>query len=102
MPSVWIEEGCINCGACEPVCPNKAISAGEQLYVIEPSRCTECVGFHFEEQCAKVCPVDSCLPDPDREEAEAALLTRAKRLHPDQVFGPDAPSRFKRQGRAKT
>jgi ferredoxin len=65
-----IVDDCINCGACEPVCPNKAITAGEALYVINPERCTECVGFHDTEQCAAVCPVDACLPDPDREESE--------------------------------
>jgi ferredoxin len=91
-----IVDDCINCGACEPVCPNRAISAGEQLYVIDPARCTECVGFHDEEQCAKVCPVDACLPDPDREETEPVLLARAKKLHPTRPFPPDFPSRFKK------
>jgi ferredoxin len=90
-----IVDDCINCGACEPVCPNKAISAGEQLYVIDPRRCTECVGFHDVEQCAAVCPVDACLPDPDREEAEATLLERARRLHPRHAFAADYPSRFR-------
>ena len=90
-----IVENCINCGACEPACPNQAIRAGEELYVIEPSRCTECVGFHDEEQCASVCPVDACLPDPDRQEEEATLFARAKKLHPRHAF-PDAyPSRFR-------
>lgn len=91
-----IVDDCINCGACEPVCPNKAISAGEALYVINPARCTECVGFHDTEQCAAVCPVDACLPDPDREETETVLITRAKRLHPKQAFSNDFPSRFRR------
>lgn len=90
-----IFETCINCGACEPVCPNRAISAGEDMYVIDPERCTECVGFHDEEQCASVCPVDSCLPDPDRVEDEATLLARAKRLHPSRIFAGDIPSRFR-------
>ncbi|MFO0571450.1 MAG: 4Fe-4S binding protein [Polyangiaceae bacterium] len=35
----------INCGACEPECPNDAISQGDEIYVIDPARCTECVGF---------------------------------------------------------
>jgi ferredoxin len=92
-----IVEDCINCGACEPACPNEAISAGEALFVIDVGRCTECVGFHEEEQCAKVCPVDACLPDPDREETETVLLQRARMLHPHVVF-PDAyPSRFQKR-----
>jgi ferredoxin len=91
-----IVDDCINCGACEPVCPNKAISAGEALYVINPERCTECVGFHDTEQCAAVCPVDACLPDPDREESELVLIARARRLHPKRAFPVDFPSRFRR------
>lgn len=92
-----IIETCINCGACEPACPNAAISAGEALFVIEPERCTECVGFHHEEQCARVCPVDSCLPDPDREEPEHLLYARARRLHPQVAFPTEGfPSRFRK------
>jgi ferredoxin len=93
--STLITDECINCGACEPECPNKAISMGEDLYVIEPELCTECVGFHDEEQCASVCPVDCCLPDPDREEEEDVLIGRAKRIHPKKDFGKDFPSRFR-------
>jgi len=93
--ATMITEQCINCGACEPECPNQAISMGEELFLIDPERCTECVGFHDEEQCASVCPVDVCLPDPDREEEEAPLLARAKRLHPGKDFGEDFPSRFR-------
>ena len=92
-----IVDDCINCGLCEPACPNKAISMGEQLYVIDPRLCTECVGFHHEEQCAKVCPVDACLPDPDREETEPDLLHRARSIHPHVLFPADYPSRFKRR-----
>ena len=91
-----IVDDCINCGACEPVCPNQAIKAGEALYVIDPRRCTECVGFHDHEQCAAACPVDACLPDPDREESEATLLARAKSLHPKRRFADPPPSRFRR------
>ena len=94
MATLILDE-CIGCGACLPECPNQAIFEGEQIYFIKPERCTECVGFHEEEQCAKVCPVDVCLPDPDREESEETLLARAKRLHPEKTFGPDYPSRFK-------
>ena len=93
--ATFITDECISCGACEPECPNGAITEGEQLYIIHPGRCTECVGFHDEEQCAHVCPVDTCLPDPDREEDEATLLARAKKLHPTVEFGEDFPSRFR-------
>ena len=39
-----IADGCINCDICEPECPHEAISAGDEIYVIDPDRCTECVG----------------------------------------------------------
>ena len=54
-----------------------------EVFVIDPNTCTECVGFHDEEQCAVVCPVDCCVPDPNNEEAEELLLERAREIHPD-------------------
>ena len=93
-----ITEECINCGVCEPECPNDAISEGEETFQIDPQLCTECVGFHDTEQCAAVCPVDCCVPDPNNREDEALLLDRAKQLHPEQadelVLSP-ATSRFR-------
>ena len=93
--STMITDICINCGACEPECPNEAISEGEEIYVINPALCTECVGHFDEEQCAVVCPVDCCVPDPNIVETEVKLLDRAKKLHPDKNFPDDFPSRFK-------
>src|SRR5215472_3120305 len=93
--ATMITQDCINCGACEPECPNGAISLGEEIFVIDPNLCTECVGFNDREACAAVCPVDCCLPDPALVESEALLLDRAKELHPDQVFPEDFPSRFR-------
>ncbi len=80
-----ITEACINCGACEPECPNEAISQGSDIYVIDRERCTECVGFHAKEACQAVCPVECCTPDPNRVEAESVLLERALTLHPDDA-----------------
>jgi hypothetical protein len=64
--------------------------------VIAPELCTECVGFHDEEQCQAACPVECCLPDPERPETEEVLLERARRLHPEATFGARFPSRFRR------
>lgn len=75
-----ITEECINCGACEPECPNQAIKAGDDIYVIDPEKCTECVGYYDEPQCASVCPVDCCVPDPDHEETKEELEAKFKRL----------------------
>jgi ferredoxin len=75
-----ITEECINCGACEPECPNQAISAGDERYVIDPKRCTECVGAFDESQCAAVCPTEACVPDPDHKETREELQARYLRL----------------------
>ena len=91
-----ITQDCINCGACEPECPNGAISQGEEIFLIDPILCTECVGFHEREACAAVCPVDCCLPDVGRVESEAELLARARALHPEQAFAHPYPSRFRK------
>ena len=113
--AIFITDECINCGACEPECPNNAIYEGgvewamadgtgvtgeyalkdgkkvgaedklepvsDEFYFIVTDKCTECVGFHEEPQCAAVCPVDCCLPDPDHEETEDQLLGKKERLH---------------------
>lgn len=113
--AIIITDECINCGACEPECPNNAIYEGgiewamaegtklsgeytlengklvsvdaknepisNEYYFIVPDKCTECKGFHEEPQCAAVCPVDCCVPDPDRNESEEQLLQRQSTLH---------------------
>jgi hypothetical protein len=91
-----ITSDCINCGACEPECPNNAISQGDPVYVIDPLLCTECVGFHDYEACAAVCPVDVCVTDPNNIESEEVLIERARKLHPETDFGQDFQSRFRK------
>ncbi len=74
--ALMITDECINCDVCEPECPNGAISPGEEIYVIDPSLCTECVGHYDEPQCQQVCPVD-CIPlDPEREESRDELMAK--------------------------
>ncbi|MCL4112364.1 UNVERIFIED_CONTAM: hypothetical protein GTU68_039655 [Idotea baltica] len=79
--AIFITDECINCGACEPECPNTAIYEGDEIYFIVPDKCTECVGFHEEPQCAAVCPVDCCVPDEDRVETDEVLGARQTALH---------------------
>ena len=75
-----ITEECINCDVCEPECPNEAISQGVEYYVIDPMKCTECVGHFDLPQCVEVCPVE-CIPkDPDCEETEDQLLAKYHQL----------------------
>ena len=113
--AIKITDECINCGACEPECPNGAIYAGgdewrfsyktslsgtfvaksgltsdvdaghdavsNDVYYIVTDKCTECVGFHEEPQCASVCPVDCCVPDEAFVEAVEALIAKKEALH---------------------
>jgi ferredoxin len=86
--ALLITDQCINCDVCEPECPNQAISQGEDYYVIDPERCTECVG-HFESpRCVVVCPVD-CIPkDPERVESLEELEAKYRRLTARAVQDP--------------
>ena len=93
--ATMITSECINCGACEPECPNEAITQKDDLYVIDPVLCTECVGFHDYEACAAVCPVDCCVTDPNNVESETVLIERARVLHTDVDFGNEFESRFR-------
>ena len=54
---------CTVCGACEFECPNAAIRLKNDMYIIDPKKCTECVGHFDTPQCAVVCPVENtCVP----------------------------------------
>ena len=77
-----IVDDCTECDACKPVCPNEAISVGSPLYVIDPEKCTECVGAHDTPQCADVCPADCIIPDPQHAESPEQLQAKYARLHP--------------------
>ena len=115
--AIIITDECINCGACEPECPNTAIYEGaddwryedgtslegdlvlsdgnqvnasesqtpisDELYYIVADKCTECVGFHEEPQCAAVCPVDCCVPDDALVETQEILLAKQQFMHPE-------------------
>jgi len=79
--AIKITEECINCGVCEPECPNEAITEGEDIFIIDPDLCTECLGFFDEAQCAEVCPVDCCVPDENHEETQEELMEKKKKIH---------------------
>jgi ferredoxin len=78
--ALTITAECINCDVCEPECPNQAISMGADHYVIDPDKCTECVGHFDEPQCVQVCPVE-CIPvNPDRVESKDQLWQKFRLL----------------------
>ena len=80
-----INEECISCGACEPECPNGAISEGETIYVIDPNKCTECVGAYDSSKCVEICPVDACETDSEHQESRGELLEKWKKLNPGET-----------------
>lgn len=79
--ALLINDDCTGCDACKPVCPNEAISVGSPIYVIDPGKCTECVGAHDAPQCIDVCPADCIIPDPNHAETPDQLKAKYDRLH---------------------
>jgi ferredoxin len=78
--ALMITDECINCDVCEPECPNDAIFMGPEIYVIDPARCTECVGHFDEPQCVSLCPV-ACIPvSPLHVETPEQLLAKYRSL----------------------
>jgi len=78
--AMMITDECINCDVCEPECPNGAISRGDEIYVIDPALCTECVGHFDVPQCVEVCPVE-CIPrDPQHDETREQLEVKYRAL----------------------
>jgi len=53
----------------------------KEFFYIVANKCTECTGFHEEPQCAAVCPVDCCIPDPDYVEDNETLVAKKAWLH---------------------
>jgi ferredoxin len=78
--ALMITDDCTTCDICLPECPNGAISAGDDKYVIDPNKCTECVGHYDTPQCRDVCPVD-CIPnDPSHVESKDQLTAKYQKL----------------------
>ena len=78
--ALMITDECINCDVCEPECPNGAIYQGEEIYEIDPNKCTECVGHYDKPQCQGVCPID-CIPfNPNVRETNEQLLQKYYQL----------------------
>jgi len=78
--AMMITAACLNCGPCDAICPNDAIQPGDGQYVIDPERCTECVGFFDEPQCVASCPAESVTQHPDYIESREALWAKFERM----------------------
>ncbi|MFH2139272.1 MAG: YfhL family 4Fe-4S dicluster ferredoxin [Pseudomonadota bacterium] len=78
--ALMITEECINCDVCEPECPNGALTQGDDIYIVDPALCTECVGHYASPQCIEVCPVDCIVQDPAHVESHDQLQTKFESL----------------------
>jgi len=56
-----IIESCVNCWACEPLCPSKAIFEAKPHFLIDATKCTECDGDFPDPQCASICPIEGAI-----------------------------------------
>jgi ferredoxin len=82
--ALMITDDCIACDACLDECPTSAIEEGDPIYMIDPDRCTECVGFYDEPSCVSVCPVDCIVPDPDNIENPEELKYKLKQIQDEE------------------
>ncbi|PKL88412.1 MAG: ferredoxin [Ignavibacteriae bacterium HGW-Ignavibacteriae-2] len=66
----WITSDCINCRACEPVCPRGAIYSNDgdflilkikplsvDHFFINPAECNDCKDFNNIPPCVEICPM---------------------------------------------
>jgi len=58
-----IIESCVNCFACEPLCPSKAIYEAKPHFKINARKCTECEDDFATPQCAAICPIEGAIID---------------------------------------
>ena len=56
------------------------LAQGETIYLIDPRRCTECVGHFDVPQCVEVCPVECILVDPQNTETPEELEAKYRVL----------------------
>lgn len=78
--SLMINDECIACDACREECPTEAIEEGDPIYIVDPDRCTECVGIYDEPVCIAVCPVDCFVLDKDNVETVAELKFKYEQI----------------------
>ncbi len=80
--ALLITKKCINCDMCEPECPNNAIAMGDEIYEIDTTLCTECVGHYDKPTCQSVCPIaNTIITDPDNIENQDQLWDKFVEIH---------------------
>jgi ferredoxin len=62
-----IIDSCVNCWACEALCPNKAIYESRPHFLVNAGKCTECIGEYADAQCAAICPIEGAIVDESNE-----------------------------------
>ena len=81
--AIIITDECINCDVCEEVCPNKAISFGGEIFIIDKDLFTECVGHYEKPACVEICPIDCIKKDLKNVESQQQLQAKFARLTKD-------------------
>ncbi|SEQ85599.1 4Fe-4S dicluster domain-containing protein [Rosenbergiella nectarea] len=82
--ALLITDRCINCDMCEPECPNQAIALGTEIYEIDPTRCTECIGHYDAPTCQSVCPIThTVIKDTAWQETPEQLWEKFVQLYPN-------------------
>ena len=82
-----ITEECINCGACEPECPNSAITQGEDIYVINAEPLHRVRRVPRRGGLRRGVPGRLLHPGSRRTaETEEQIYVRLATIHPDKQF----------------
>lgn len=63
--ALQIIASCVNCWACEALCPTGAISPARPHFRIDARACGECEGHYAVPQCASICPIEGAIVDRD-------------------------------------
>ena len=110
-----ITNECINCGACEPECPNTAIYAGgvpwdsTAQWVLRSHRTSisscrrsapNASAFSTMKRARRYVPSIAASPTRPMWRAKACCSRARPKLHPDETFPDDPPSRFRKQALA--
>jgi ferredoxin len=67
LMALHIVDRCVNCYACQMVCPTGSIgkTAQQSHFTIQPETCHECADQYPEPQCASICPIEAAIVNAD-------------------------------------
>ena len=86
--AVYINDTCINCGACIDECPVEANvdeddnPTDEDIYHVYADKCVECVGYFDPPACAEACPTEGCIGWSDCADGATCMENRGEAGEP--------------------